>query len=241
MGAQPGVGVSQRAAPRGEGVTLPLRVGVIAPEVPGLPALKWGQEMAALKEIDGVEVDYVSGPDVREAAVAAALRSPRDVLIWSGHGTRNGLIVSNGRLLKGRWVASQVRAGAPRAMLVAACGSACSTAENENLIWYISKAGINVIGFPDEVPDHVAVLYSTEFVRSLRAGADVGEAHDVAVEAVEDGYEQAGQILLLPGLTNGYRFIIERINAQDARLKKLEDGQTRMLDLLERSLATGKP
>ena len=133
LGAQSGVGMTARAAPHGEGLVLPLRVGVIAPEVPGLVPLRWGKEIAALKEIAGVEVDYVTGPDVREAQVAAALREPRDVIIWSGHGTRNGLIVSSGWLLKGRWVANQIRAGAPRALLVAACGSACSNTENETV------------------------------------------------------------------------------------------------------------
>jgi hypothetical protein len=196
--------------------------------------LRWGKELGALAEIEGVRLDLVAGPNVREANVASALRQPHEVVIWSGHGRENGLLLGNGRLVKGRWLATQARSGAPRAMVIAACGSGCNDDHNESLAWQVSKVGINVIGFPLDLPDEAAITYSTEFVRSLIAGSDVGEAHDVAIEAIEEQYPVISRLIaLMPGLTNGYRYIIQRMNAQDLRLAKLEDGQTQLLGMVD--------
>jgi hypothetical protein len=196
--------------------------------------LRWGKELGALAEIEGVRLDLVAGPNVREANVASALRQPHEVVIWSGHGRENGLLLGNGRLVKGRWLATQARSGAPRAMVIAACGSGSNDEHNESLAWQVSKVGINVIGFPLDLPDEAAITYSTEFVRSLIAGSDVGEAHDVAIEAIEEQYPVISRLIaLMPGLTNGYRYIIQRMNAQDLRLAKLEEGQTQLLGMVD--------
>jgi hypothetical protein len=211
-----------------------LRVCVIAPEAPGLPPLRWGRELGGLAEIEGVSLELVAGPDVREANVAQALRKTHEVVIWSGHGKENGLILGNGHVVKGRWVAAQARGGTPRAMVIAACGSGCNDDQNESLAWQVSKVGINVIGFPLELEDEAAICYTTEFVRTLIAGSDVGEAHDVAVEAIEHDYPGTSrQIALTPGLTNGYRYIVQRMNDQDRRLATLEEGQNRILTMMD--------
>lgn len=215
----------------------PLDICVIAPEAAGCPPLQWGRELGNLADVDGVHLVWVGGPDVRDAQVAKVLRMRHDVVIWSGHGGPNALYLPNGRVLRGRWIASQVRAGAPRAFVLAACGSGCTAATGDNLAWQIAKSGINVIGFPDAMRDEPAIVYNTEFVRALVAGADVGEAHDVALEAIEEGWkEESHGIQLLPGLTNGYRFLIERLNAQDDRLSRLESGQSQIVTMLQQAL-----
>jgi hypothetical protein len=91
---------------------------------------------------------------------------------------------------------------------------------------------------PPGVPDEAAIRYIIEFVRAMVAGADIGESHDVALESiVDDWHEAARGMVLLPGLTNGYRFIIERLNRQDERMARLENGQNAIIDMLERSLS----
>lgn len=211
-----------------------MAVCVIAPEAPGLPPLKWGRELGGLAEISGVRLQLVAGPDVREANVAQALRASHELVVWSGHGRENGLILGNGKIVKGRWLATQARSGAPRAMIIAACGSGCNDDHNESLAWQVSKVGINVIGFPLGLEDAAAISYTTEFVRSLIAGSDVGEAHDVAIEAIEEDFPVTSRLItLMPGLTNGYRYIVQRMNEQDGRLRKLEDGQTQLLGMME--------
>jgi len=221
-----------------------LSVCVIAPETPGLAPLRWGAELGGLAEIQGVAMELVIGPAVVEASVAQALRERHDVVIWSGHGQENGLLLGNGHIVRGRWVAMQAREAAPRVLVLAACASGEPNDRNESLPWLIAKTGINVIGFPAGLPDLTAVQYNTEFVRSLVAGSDVGEAHDVALECIAPTWpEVAREIRLTPGLTNGYRFIVERINEQDQRLRRLEDGQERMLAILQRwsgTTATGR-
>jgi hypothetical protein len=168
--------------------------------------------------------------------VAQALRDESDLIVMSGHGEENGFILPNRKVLRGRWIGTQARGRerAPRAIILASCGSGCADQNNDSLTWQIAKAGINAIGMPPNVPDEAALTYVVEFVRALIAGADVGEAHDVAVEALTDQWEKVARtVVLLPGLTNGYRFIIERLNAQDQRLARLEHGQGRTLELLE--------
>ena len=219
-----------------------LKVQGIYPEIRELPPLMWMSEIGRLSEIPGVELKLTAGPEVREPQVAAALRDDSDLIIYSGHGHENGLLLPNRRVLKGRWIATQMRnkEPVPRAIILAACGSGCADDNNESLTWQIAKAGISTIGMPSEVPDGAAIGYIVDFVRALIAGADIGEAHDVAIEAIEDQYpEVAKTIVLLPGLTNGYRFIIERLNRQDDRLGRLESGQERLMELVERALSAG--
>lgn len=213
-----------------------LKIVGIYPEVRGLPPLSWMAEIGRLSEIPGVELKLTAGPDVRESQVAAALRDDSDVIIYSGHGRENGLLLPNQRIIKGRWIATQMKnkERIPRAIILAACGSGYADDNNESLTWQIAKAGISTIGMPSEVPDDAAIGYVVDFVRALIAGADIGEAHDVAIEAIEDGYpDEAKTIVLLPGLTNGYRFIIERLNRQDDRLGRLESGQERLMTMME--------
>lgn len=216
--------------------TSPLILRGIYPEVPGLPPLQWMKELGRLAEMPGMEVRLTIGPEIREPQVAAALRDESEVVVMSGHGQENGFILPNRKVLKGRWIATQAkgRERPPRAIILASCGSGCADASNESLTWQIAKAGISAIGMPPDVPDEAALAYVVEFVRALLAGADIGEAHDVAKEALEDQWpDVARSVQMLPGLTNGYRFIIERLNEQDGRLERLEQGQERSLQLLE--------
>lgn len=208
----------------------------IYPEVPGLPPLRWMMELGRLAEMPGVEPKLTIGPDIREQQVAAALRDESDLIIMSGHGEENGFILPSRKILRGRWIATQAkgRSRPPRAIILASCGSSCADNTNESLTWQIAKAGISAIGMPPNVPDEAALTYVVEFVRALIAGADTGEAHDVAKEAIGDQWpEVARTVQMLPGLTNGYRFIIERLNEQDARLARLEQKQERSIELLE--------
>ncbi len=212
----------------------------IYPEVPGLAPLHWMAEIGRVSEIPGVELRLTAGPDVREPQVAQALRLESDLIIYSGHGRENGLLLPNGRTLKGRWLATQMKntSRAPRAIILAACGSGCPDDNNESLTWQIAKAGISTIGMPPGVPDEAAIRYIIEFVRAMVAGADIGESHDVALESIIDEWHDAARgMVLLPGLTNGYRFIIERLNRQDERMARLESGQNAIIDMLERSLS----
>lgn len=212
----------------------------IYPEVEGLRPLRWAKNIGRLAEIPGVELRITSGPEVREPQVAQALRAESDLIILFGHGTTNGVMVAQRKVLRGRWIATQAKGKlrAPRAMILASCGSGCVDQNNESLTWNIAKAGISVIGMPPEVPEDAALCYVVEFVRALVAGADIGEAHDVAIEAIQDLWpDVARTIVLLPGLTNGYRFIIERLNDQDTRLARLETGQEQILALLQNGRA----
>lgn len=211
----------------------------IYPEVQGLAPLRWMTELGRLAEIPGVELRLTIGPDIREPQVAQALRDDADLIVLSGHGIENGFLLPGRKVIKGRWIATQAkgRERAPRAIIVASCGSGCADADNDSITWQIAKAGISAIGMPPEVPDEAALCYVVEFVRALIAGADTGEAHDVAKEAIEDQWpEVARTVQMLPGLMNGYRFIIEWLRDQNSRLARLEQGQERTLQLLEQAL-----
>ncbi len=211
----------------------------IYPEVPGQQPLKWMTELGRLAEIPGVELKLTLGPEIREPNVAQALRDASDLVVISGHGSENGIILPSGKMLRGRWIATQAkgREKAPRAIIFASCGSGCSDEYNESLTWQIAKAGITAIGMPPNVPDDAALCYVVEFVRALIAGADSGEAHDVAIEAIRDEWPTVAKtMVMLPGLANGYRFLVERLNAQDARLRVIESGMGRMMSLLEKAV-----
>ena len=133
----------------------------------------------------GVKLTIVGG-DVREHQAAAALRSAADLVIWSGHGRENALILTNHRIITGKWIATQAKAnGGPRCVILATCGSAVQDDGLRSLAGAVAQAGVNTIGFPAQVTDEAAIVYTTEFVRAMLAGADVGHCHDVACEAIE--------------------------------------------------------
>jgi hypothetical protein len=215
----------------------------IYPEVEGQRPLHWARDIGRVAEIPGVELRITSGPDVREPQVAQALRAESDVIMLFGHATKAGILVAGNKALKGRWIATQARGRdrSPRAMILAACGTGCAGQDNESLTWQIAKSGISSIGMPENVLEDAALCYVVEFVRALVAGADIGEAHDVGREAIEDQWpNDARQIVLLPGLTNGYRFIIERLNDQDQRMARLETGQEQILSLLQQPVRAAR-
>jgi len=192
--------------------TTPLHVVVVAPETKGLPPLRWIRELGGLAEIEGVKLELIGGPTINQVQAARALRTKCDILIWSGHGHENGLVLANGQTVRGRWVATQVAAGKPRLMVLSSCGSQCKDDRQDSLTNLISKVGVNVIGFPTDLADEAAITYNMELVRALAAGSDVGMAHDVAIEAIEEQFpEMARGIQLMPGLTNGLRSLYDRM------------------------------
>jgi hypothetical protein len=89
-----------------------------------LPALHWWSEINRLSEIQGIDLTILGDTRATIAPVAQHLRARHDIVIWSGHGTANNLILSDGETIDGEWLATQARAGAPRTMLIMACLSA---------------------------------------------------------------------------------------------------------------------
>lgn len=213
-----------------QGMQGALDVAVVAPESPGQALLQFAREVGELNAVEGVKLEIVSGQQATLDRVACLLRRRADVVIWSGHGRPGRLLCVDGEI-DGEWLATQARAGAPRVLVLAACGSGqCD--ELESLVSEVSRVGINVVGLPVQAEDQSCILFNKEFLRALVAGADVYTAHRVAVRrvAMQDA-RQADGIVLTPGLTNGYRFIVDRIDAQDARFDRIERelGEIRML------------
>lgn len=208
----------------------PLTVTLIAPETPGLAPLHWIKEIGIIGAMPGVELSVVGG-DVREPQAAGALRSAPDLVIWSGHGRENGLLLANGHVVTGRWVGVQARAGGgPRCLLLAACGSAVQDENLRSLMGAVAVAGVNCVGFPTAIHDEAAISYSTEFVRAMLAGADVGVCHEVACEAVEACCPGSARgIQLAAGLSNGYRKFEERLGRVE-----------RIVDLIARRVGVGE-
>ena len=209
-----------------------LDVAVVAPELAGQAPLAFGHEVGELGAVDGVRLEIVSGQRATLDRVAQLLRRRSDVVIWSGHGRPGRLQLVDGEI-DGEWLATQARAGAPRVLVLAACGSGqCD--ELESLVSEVSRVGINVVGMPLAAEDRCCILFNKEFLRALVAGADIYTAHRVAVKRVAMASPGlADGIVLVPGLTNGYRFIVDRIDAQDARFDRIERELGEIRKLLE--------
>jgi len=211
-----------------------LNLLVIAPEAPGQQPLGWLRELGNLSAIEGVKLQLVGGNQANEPAIAQALRTNRDVVIWSGHGEPNGLVMSDGGIVDGQWLATQAKCGAPRVMVIAACGSAVKDVALQSVTQYVSRAGINAVGMPLGASDKGAIEFNTEFVRALVAGADIGTAYEVASNHARRTAPALAQgLTLTPGLTNGYRAIMQRMDEQDRRLEGMDDTQRAILARLE--------
>jgi hypothetical protein len=201
-----------------------LQVTLFAPEISGYPSLAWLREIGGISAIEGVDLTVIGGPDTRRNELAMGLRKRADVMIWSGHGTQGGLLIAGNQLLRAQWLATQVRCGIPRVMVIAACGSIARDTQMRSLAAEVAKNGINVVGFPLATEDLAAAIYNTELIRALVAGASVGVATDVALESIVDDHPETAQgIFLMPGLTNGYRDIV-------MRLEGVETGQHMLME-----------
>lgn len=229
-----------------------LTVTLFAPEPPELPKLAWLQEIGNISGIDHVDLKVIGGPDVHINAIARGLQERRDVMLWSGHGVPGGLLLPGKRLIRSRWLATQVQCGIPRLLVLAACGSLARDPQMRSMSAEIAKAGVNVVGFPLAAEDLAAATYNVELIRALATGASVGTATDVALESIACDYPQvASGVFLMAGLTNGYRDFItrlesveQRIDGVDAHLDAVDSGQQQLItrvDLLLEHLKIAAP
>ncbi len=85
-----------------------------------------------------------------------------------------------------------------------------------------------------QIIDKAAIVYTTEFVRAMLAGADIGACHEVACEAVEACCPAAARgIQLAAGLSNGYRKFEQRL----ARVERIVDLIARRVGVAAEELA----
>jgi hypothetical protein len=195
----------------------------IAPVAPDEQPLAWLTEIGEIGAIDGVKLKIVAGPKVSRAQIAQALRSRHDVTVWSGHGAPGGLAMPDGSFVQPKWLATQSRCGIPRVMILAACGSQLRDEHLKSMVEEISRQGLNGVGFPAHTEDPAAITFTTELVRAFVAGASVGVAFDVAMESIAET-ETARGVFLVPGLSNGYRDVVLRLEALEAGQHELRDG-----------------
>ena len=198
-----------------------------------MPALAWWSEINRLTEIDGINLTILGEHRATIAPVAQHLRSRHDIVIWSGHGTANNLILSDGETIDGEWLATQTKAGAPRTMLIMACLSAARDSDLESLAAEVSRVGIHTIGLHTEIVDQAASIYTAEFLRATVAGADISLANRVAMRRMDRVCPgSACGVTLLPGLTNGYRSVLDRLDSMEQQLQELRASNATILEHL---------
>ncbi len=179
-----------------------LTVTWIAPEIKGLPSLSWLAELGKIQKIPNVKVLTLTGPDITREDVAQTLFRPCGIMIWSGHGNPEGLLLPDNTLIKAKWLALQLERGArPRATILAACGSQVKDDNIRSMTESVCRVGLNVIGFPAAADDRAAAAFTIEFIRALSVQASVVNAFDVAMEEVAST-ETARGIFLMPGIVD---------------------------------------
>ncbi len=179
-----------------------LAVTWIAPEIKSLPGLAWLTELGKIQKIPNVKVLTLTGPDITREDVAQTLLKPCGIMIWSGHGNPEGLLLPDNTLIKAKWLALQLERGArPRATILAACGSQVKDDNIRSMTEAVCRVGLNVIGFPAEASDRAAAAFTIEFIRALSVQASVVSAFDVAMEEVAST-ETARGIFLMPGIAD---------------------------------------
>lgn len=205
---------------------MPLRITWIAPVSKNLPALAWLNELERIGQIPGVTVSTRTGDAITISDVAGALGIPADILIWSGHGTNGGLVLSDGvTLVRPRWLASQISLSTkPKVAILAACGSQGRDLSLRSLTETICRNGINVVGFPAEAVDSVASTFIVEYVRAVAINASVVVAFDVALESINESTTAQG-VFFTPGAQD-VAFDL------DLTLREIVGNQDKMLALL---------
>jgi hypothetical protein len=199
-----------------------MKLLVIQPEAPGQKPLEWWSEISQIGEITGVDMKLIASKEARIARIATALRSPFDVVIWSGHGDAGRLVTADG-FISADWLACQLRQAPPSLVVLAACLSGQRDSALNSIAEIVSQAGINTIGMWVSVEDRAAIIYNVELVRALSTGNDVRTAHRVALQMMAMSVpSMAGSAFLLPGMANGYGKIYDRMDGMERRLDNVE-------------------
>ena len=217
-----------------------VRVLFIAPAPPNLPALRWWNELADLTEVEGATVEIIAGASATIDRVAKSLRRGADIIVISGHGAANQILLSDDRRVSGEWIATQARKSPPEAIMVGACFSGQRDDRwLESIGEAISQAGIHAVVFETAVDDDSAAIFSTEFIRAMVAVFDVVRANRVAtLSTAQSGAASAAiSARLVPGVVNGYREFVRRLDDMDCRMQQLNSGQELILSLLRQQMA----
>ena len=162
------------------------RLLVIAPEVEGLPRLAQSAELTRLSDARGLDVDPLIGSLVTLERVQGRLRdNSYDGVLWSGHGKDGRLLLSGGREVEPRWLASEVHRSGASLVILAVCDSA-QRKGYEGFADVLPAAGVNMIGMASEVGDVAAVDYDVALLHALLNGDNLREAHRIGLEAIKD-------------------------------------------------------
>lgn len=199
-----------------------LLVTWIAPVIPDLEQLAWLNELGRIQKIAGVQVLSCTGGDLTLDDVAAVLREPCDLLVWSGHGTPGGLLLPDHTLVRVKWLAAQVARGCrPRVVILAACGSQLRDENLRSLTETICRGGVNAIGFPATAGDMAAGHFTIEYIRALAVNASIVQAFDVALEAIAETPTAAG-VFLTPGIVDVPFFLEDQLRNMTDGLNRIE-------------------
>ena len=163
-----------------------LRVLVIAPEYPTLPALAQSSELTRLGDVAGIDVETIIGPLVNADRIQQRLRGKRfDVVLWSGHGAGGRLLLPGGMDVEPHWLASEVKRAGAWLVILAVCDSA-QRRGLEGFADVLPAAGVNLVAMTIEVSDRSAIAYDVALLHALANGDNLREAHRIGVEAIGD-------------------------------------------------------
>ncbi len=211
-----------------------LRVHVVAPEVPGKDRLdQWG-ELTQLAAIDGVALDVCGGPGATRQAVVDFVRRPCDVLVWSGHGGPNRLDTADGLSLDGEDLATYAKGALARVVVLMACLSGATDEDLDSLVETLSQEGLTTVGMLVSVRDRAAIAFNVEFIRALAAGASLARAFRTGRKQMRAvSADCAANVILMPGINDGMRALMDRMDGMDRRLVMVERKVDDVLVLLD--------
>ena len=195
-----------------------IEVSLFQPATKGYPVLAWQSELGQIAALENIRVHVRTG-DFTTRDAEQELHRRTAVKLWSGHGAPNGLLMPNGTVRRGQWLATHAKVGLPRLVVLAACYSAARDSSLRSLADEISRAGMNVIGYSAEADDATVVAFNVALISALGAGAPVMDAFDVALEEIAET-ETAKRVFYTPAAMNGYSDVV-------LRLEVLEEGQKR--------------
>jgi len=163
------------------------RLLYIAPQRAGLPVLDSERELEVLRASmpgEALEIDVMKG-EVRlnDFALAVAGGGCRwNYMLFVAHGLPGEVAFSD---MNGtpQWMASIIRMSCPELVMLGTCFSGVRDKKTmKNLAEEISASGITAVAAIRELEDQAAVVFDTEFIRSLVLGNSYQQAMSIALE-----------------------------------------------------------
>lgn len=196
----------------------------VAPAHSTLEKLDTEREIQLIQAIPNTSMVVMDG-EVKMADFAKAVTTYHDIIVIASHGG-SGRIAFTDATATPLWLALQISKSKPKVVLLATCMSALrNTRTLRSIAEEISRQGVTTVATLRELGDSQAILYDVEFIRAITSGAELMQAHSIALEQISENVMPDDTIVVIPAYvahSATLEQVMERITELSGRVEAID-------------------